>query len=134
MARIAYHFQSRFRYELGVTFKPGSDPIAQFLSNSDQGGHCEMFATAGTLLLRRMGVPARYVTGFVCQERNPLGDDLWIARNRYAHAWVEYHDPQAGWQVAEFTPAGGVPQAKAASGVDALLEWASGAWTEDGAS
>ncbi len=128
VAVLAGHFQMKYRYELGIEFKPGSDPMTQFLNGIDQGGHCELFASAGALLLRRLGVPARYVTGFVCEERNPLGENLWIARNRYAHAWVEFHDPERGWQVAEFTPAGGVPQAKPAAGLGAFSEWLSGAW------
>jgi transglutaminase-like putative cysteine protease len=129
VAVLAGHFQMRYRYELGVDFEPGSDPMTQFLNGVDQGGHCELFASAGTLLLRRLGVPARYVTGFVCEERNPVGEDLWIARDRYAHAWVEFHEPQSGWQVAEFTPAGGVPVAKPESGLGALSEWLGAAWS-----
>lgn len=128
VAVVAGHFQMRYRYELGVNFEAHSDPMTQFLDGVDQGGHCELFASAGTLLLRRLGVPARYVTGFVCEERNPIGGDLWIARDRYAHAWVEFYDPTLGWQTAEFTPSGGVPVPAPDSGLGAFSEWLGGAW------
>jgi hypothetical protein len=119
MAAIRDHFAHHYTYELGITFRPGVDPIAQFLTEKDHG-HCELFATAGALLLRRRGVPARYVTGFLCEEKNESAADLWVARENHAHAWVEYLD--RGWQTAEFTPDSGLPHFETGSGFAAWLE------------
>ncbi len=86
-------FESRFRYTTDL--KPGTsgDPrattaLGRFLLN-DREGHCEYFATAGVLLLRSAGVPARYVTGFLV---NPLEqvDGVHRVRAKDAHAWVRY--------------------------------------------
>ena len=61
-------------------------PISEFLHTTREG-HCEYFAGATALLLRRMGVPCRYVVGFSVQE-NRRGNE-WILRGQHAHAWVE---------------------------------------------
>ena len=42
----------------------GEDFVAWFLTESHRG-YCMHFASAAVLLLRSMGVPARYVSGFV---------------------------------------------------------------------
>jgi hypothetical protein len=122
---LTQYFNREYTYKIGVEFVPLIDPIAQFLGPEIRHGHCELFATAGTLLLRRLGVQARYVTGFVCEEKNPYGD-LYLARNRHGHAWIEYYHPQKGWDVAEFTPSDGVPRSGAEEGWDAFLDYLRG--------
>ncbi len=119
------YFGAHYVYRIGIRFDT-SKPMVEFLRKKTHG-HCELFATAGTLLLRRLGIPARYVTGFVCKEKNPYSD-LWLARYKHAHAWVEYFDPDAGWTTAEFTPAGGLPQTAPASGAEAFIEYLRALW------
>jgi hypothetical protein len=54
-------------------------------------GTCVDFATSTVIALRAVGIPARYVTGFVGATWNPyLG--TWVVTNGQAHAWVEYFD------------------------------------------
>lgn len=125
VALVRNHFAQHYDYELGIHFEPKPDPIVQFLTTKDKG-HCELFATGGTLLLRRMGVRARYVTGFQCLEKNPLSDDLWLARNKHAHAWVEFVGRDGAWETAELTPASGLPTVEAASGAESFFDWAHG--------
>ena len=93
---------SAFKYSLYQDDPgPSSDPLSHFLLDR-QAGHCEYFATATTLLLRQMGIPARYVVGFSVQEYNEaLG--MYIVRARHAHAWaIAYVDNE--WQVVDTTP------------------------------
>jgi len=101
---ISNYFQSNYMYSLDLPTKPRRvDPIAYFLETG-HAGHCEYFASATVLLLRSLGVPARYVTGYVVDEYN-LQDDNWLARNRDAHAWVEAYDEQSNrWFAVESTP------------------------------
>lgn len=120
VASLRDHFAERYRYHVGITFDQGRDPVEQFLSEKDRG-HCELFAAAGTLLLRRLGVAARYTTGFVCEEKNAWSDQ-WIARNKHAHAWLEYLDPELGWAVAELTPSAGVPAPTPPAGMESFLD------------
>lgn len=98
------YFNNKFKYEItGMgSFDPGEDPAAVFLKRKK--GHCELFATAMALVLRSNGIPCRYVTGFLCEEKNPAGD-YYIARLGNAHAWVEaYLRDDKRWVIAEPTP------------------------------
>lgn len=79
-------FRSGFRYSLMFKMENRDAPISEFLHTTREG-HCEYFAGATALLLRRMGVPCRYVVGFSVQE-NGRGNE-WILRGQHAHAWVE---------------------------------------------
>lgn len=119
--QISGFLAREFRYDLELRLKPNMDPVVQFLT-VEHRGHCELFASAGCLLLRRLGVPARYVNGFVCAEKNPFSD-LWVARSRDAHAWVEYRTPEGSWKTAEFTPASGVPGEEETPRWSGLWEW-----------
>ncbi len=98
-------FHRRFHYSLEPDPDREGDPVAHFLRRSRRG-HCELFASALTLLLREQGIPARYVTGFLCEERHPLGV-YYLARLGNAHAWVEAYDrQQQRWVLLEPTPPG----------------------------
>jgi len=95
-------FKESFRYSLyqkGEREKRGS--ISYFLLRS-RSGHCEYFATAGVLLLRTAGIPARYASGYSVQEFSRL-ENRFVVRSRHAHAWVlAYID--GVWQDYDFTP------------------------------
>jgi hypothetical protein len=124
---IRSYFEKEYDYHIGIEFETDS-PIWEFLTRKKHG-HCELFASAGVMLLRKMGVPARYVTGFVCAEPNPYDKTLWVARNKHAHAWVEYFDSDRGWQIAEFTPPSGMPQVGQLEGRDAFWEYLRSLWS-----
>ena len=83
------------------------EPILHFLEES-RAGHCELFASAAVLLLRQNGIPARYVTGFLCIERHP-GGAYFVSRLGHAHAWVEAFDrQQKQWLMLDPTPPDGI--------------------------
>lgn len=78
------------------------DPLEYFLKES-KSGHCEYFASTTVLLLRYLGVPARYVTGYSVQEYDPYLE-MYIVRERHAHAWaIAYLN--GNWQTVDTTPA-----------------------------
>jgi protein-glutamine gamma-glutamyltransferase len=79
-----------------------SSPLENFLLET-RTGHCELFATAATLLLRQVGVPSRYVTGFAVAEQSKL-EKKFIVRERHAHAWSEAF-VNGNWIVVDTTPA-----------------------------
>ena len=95
-------------YDLDVPpMEPGEDFVTHFLEEGR--GYCVHFATAGALLLRLEGIPARYVEGYA----------PWLAeggtsnvRDSDAHAWVEIYLDGYGWYPVEMTPGrqGGVPE------------------------
>jgi transglutaminase-like putative cysteine protease len=131
--RLKAYFADNYTYRIGIRFEEGDraeDVLTQFLEEKAHG-HCELFASAGTLLLRRVGIRSRYVTGFVCEEKSPYGG-LYLARNRHAHAWVEAYLPGRGWQTVEFTPPAAQPGRDGSTAnalweyVRSLLQWANG--------
>lgn len=100
---IESYLRDRFSYTLNLTGKPGDDPLAHFLFET-RSGHCEYFASAMTIMLRTVGIPAREVNGFLPGEYNDLGGD-YIVRASDAHSWVEVYFPGNEWQVFDPTPA-----------------------------
>lgn len=82
----------------------GMTPLGFFL-RKNRVGHCEYFATAAVLLLRRADIPARYVYGWSVQEPE-RGTGRFIVRERHAHAWCLYWSEEArAWVDLDTTPA-----------------------------
>ncbi len=101
------YLRTNFGYTLEMSGTPeGGDPVAGFLFVVRRG-HCEYFATAMALMLRKVGIPARLVNGFRSGEYNSLGKD-WIVRQYDAHSWVEAYFAPYGW--VEFDPTPPDPQ------------------------
>lgn len=96
------------RYSLDAPPSPkGSDAVDHFLFDSHLGW-CEQVASSLTVMLRSVGVPARFATGFVTGTRSPVSG-RYVVRERDAHAWVEVYFPGVGWQ--GFDPTASVPLA-----------------------
>ena len=113
--------KNKFSYSLSPEPpKRGVDPISNFI-NTSRKGHCELFATAATLLLRHAGIPSRYVTGFVCTEQHPSGN-YFVARGGDAHAWCEaYLEDGKGWVLVDPTPADDVERSGSYWGLPGAL-------------
>lgn len=117
--KLVAHFLKNFKYELKQVVPGPLDPVERFLGKDGRGGHCELFAASATLLLRRMGIPSRYVTGLLCEEKQSPGD-YYVARLGDAHAWTEaYLKDKGGWKLVDATPPSGSPR-------DA--DWRPGLW------
>lgn len=106
---VAAYLLENHSYSLRFTPKRGfNDPLAAFLlAEPKQGAHCEYFASAAAILLRCVGVPTRYVTGYFAHEGE--GSGVTIVRQRDAHAWCEAWVDGIGWVTVEATPADGRP-------------------------
>jgi protein-glutamine gamma-glutamyltransferase len=116
IAAVQRYFLANYQYQVGIDVPAGADPLTHFLLQKP-AAHCEYFASGAAVLLRAVGVPCRYVTGFVAVEPNRHGG-YWMARNRDAHAWVEAYDRDRGWVLVEATPAAGVPQSDSSGTTD----------------
>ena len=84
----------------------GEDFVNYFLTKS-HAGYCVHFATSAAVMLRAMGVPARYAEGYIVTSGDYLttGADGWAnIRDSRAHAWVEIYEPGLGWQPFDVTP------------------------------
>ena len=99
---IGDYVRSSAVYDLNAQTMPADqEDFGLWFLKEGESGYCIHFATAATLLLRTKGIPARYVTGYVTDVQR--GVRKTITGNE-AHAWVEYLDPQLGWQILEATP------------------------------
>lgn len=97
-------YHRNFQYSLSWEGDPETDPVIHFLKNVRKG-HCELYAASMALLLREQNIPARYVTGFICEEPHPSGK-YYVARLGNAHAWLEAFDRRnQRWVLLEPTPA-----------------------------
>jgi protein-glutamine gamma-glutamyltransferase len=104
VSAVSAYLSSHYRYTLDLQGPAPADPLANFLFVR-RAGHCEYFATAMTIMLRTLGIPARYATGFAPGEYNPIAGD-YIVRGSDAHAWVEVYFPGYGWLTFDPTPSG----------------------------
>lgn len=115
-----------YSYRPGVT-PYGKDFVHYFLLENRRG-YCAHFASAATLIFRRLGIPARYVEGYavdpedIAEEGRALLDaNIEEYHQGYteidrsgvvrvnvldadAHAWVEVWSDGAGWRVVDITP------------------------------
>lgn len=116
LAKVYGFFTDKFQYSLWQgkdKISPTNTPLTQFLLYS-RSGHCEYFATATVLLLRELGIPARYAVGYLAHEHS-YGS--YIVRERDAHAWCIYWDEKSKiWKNFDTTPASWIEtEAKRAS-------------------
>ena len=84
---LSRYFLTQFKYSVTLR-RPGpvATPLHGFLLET-RTGHCEYFASATVLLLRHLGIPARYATGYSVQEYSTL-EKSYIVRRRHAHSWA----------------------------------------------
>ena len=73
----------------------GEDLVEAFLYKN-QGGYPDQFATAYTLMLRSIGIPARLVVGFAPGKFNPF-TGYYLVHNTDAYAMTEVYFPNYGW-------------------------------------
>lgn len=101
---IQKFFTEKWSYTLDLNTPQGYPRTLADFFFKDRRGHCEFFATTGALMLRRLGIPARYETGFMVAEYNPQEKLFWV-RARDAHAWNIFWDGSS-WNNADFTVPG----------------------------
>ena len=104
MKIVGQFFADNFQYAtyLSAAYAPTSNEtaLARFLLHT-RAGHCEYFATATTLLLRKAGVPTRYAVGYSVQEGSGR---KYVVRERHAHSWTLVWDGRT-WIDFDTTPA-----------------------------
>jgi transglutaminase-like putative cysteine protease len=122
------YLQTRYNYTLDQGSISANDPLANFLFVR-KAGHCEYFATAMTIMLRTLGIPARYINGFQTGEYNDVGGDF-IVRASDAHSWVEAYFPGRGWITFDPTPAGEASSRGWFASFAKYMDWIQYQWGE----
>jgi transglutaminase-like putative cysteine protease len=101
-----------YTYNQAISAPPaGQDGVDYFLFDVKEG-YCDYYASAMAVMLRSVGVPARFVVGYTPgqpKERNEQSDDapLYRVLERNAHAWPEVYFPSYGW--VQFEPTASEP-------------------------
>lgn len=113
-ARLAYanavsNYLSKGEYSLELDrISDGTDALQYFLEKSKKG-YCVHYASAGVLILRTLGVPARYASGYIAEAGSFVkgaGEGSYTAGilDSDAHAWAEIYLDNIGWIPIEMTP------------------------------
>ena len=85
------HVFDQFEYSPG--FSSVTTPIAEVLAH--QKGVCQDFAHLSISALRGLGIPTRYVSGYL-ETEPPPGQEKLIGADA-SHAWYEVLIPNRGW-------------------------------------
>ncbi|MBL7501608.1 transglutaminase domain-containing protein [Frankia sp. CNm7] len=96
-----YFHGGTFTYDLSGAPSVPTGALSEFLFVGKKG-YCEQFASAMTVLVRALGIPARVAVGFLGGTR--AADGSWVVKNQDAHAWPEVWLPGTGWIPFEPTP------------------------------
>ncbi len=98
---IANYVRNAARYDTNTKRMPtAATDFAKWFLETSETGYCVHYATATTVLLQAIGIPARYVTGYMAEMEAAY---LKIVQSKDAHAWAEYWLPGYGWMVLEST-------------------------------
>ncbi len=79
-----------------------TDAVDTFLF-VDEVGVCEHYVSAMVVMLRSLGIPARFVVGYGSGTYNPFSG-YYEVRASDAHAWVEVYFNESGWVPFDPTP------------------------------
>jgi Transglutaminase-like enzymes, putative cysteine proteases len=130
MEKIQYvqnYLQKNTSYSLKPGKLPDGEDFVEYFLYQSKKGYCAHYASAAALMLRSMGVPARYVEGyFITPEPSAkvlsgakqrvsayTGSDISqyytdvakvSVKDYNAHAWVEVYLDEYGWLPFDFTP------------------------------
>lgn len=94
--------RANYHYRLDVEAQdPNMDFVYRFLLGYDREGYCMHFASAMTVMCRIVGLPARYVEGYLAE---PGANGVAYVTGLQAHAWTEVYFEGFGWLVFDPTP------------------------------
>lgn len=108
---VADTLSNGYYYTLKPKNNENTEPVVDFLFNTHEG-FCMHFASAATFMLRSLGIPTRYVEGYMVSKSDinkafadsDNGDygkvDIY---GTDAHAWIEVYIEGIGWVPQEMT-------------------------------
>ncbi len=114
--RLRDYLRVNYCYSLDARAAPEGRDFVDFFLFDEKKGYCSYHASALAVMLRAIGIPSRYVEGYIAQRAEEDGSA--IVKQRDAHSWVEAYIEPYGWVTLEATPAFPAP--------DPLRPWPSG--------
>lgn len=105
---ITEYLRSHITYIETIDELPANQELIDWFLFDYKKGFCNYYATAEVLLLRSLGIPARLAVGFAEGTLEDLQTaNVYVVRQRDAHAWPEVFFPHIGW--IEFEPTSSQP-------------------------
>lgn len=105
---VLYYLKENTVYNLDAGNTPEDRDFVEYFLFESGEGYCAHYASSAVLMLRYLGVPARYATGYaVSPEDFSSGRDgtySAVILDSQAHAWVEVYLSGIGWSPVEMTP------------------------------
>ncbi len=102
-ARAIEAYLRQYQYNLDVEPVPYGEDLVDYFLFETQEGFCDYSASAMVVMLRAVGVAARYVSGYNQGQFDVLRG-AWLVMDYNAHAWPEVYFPGIGWVEFEPTP------------------------------
>lgn len=85
---------------------PENEDFVDYFLYKSKAGYCTYFASAMAMMARSIGIPTRYVEGFIVDyEKADGAAATYVVRGKKAHAWVEAYFEGFGW--VAFEPSAG---------------------------
>lgn len=100
---IRLFLRGRYPYTLTPGDTPEDRDFVDYFLFDLQKGYCTSFASAFVTMCRSVGLPARYVEGYVTP-RQQNGDNVYTVTHKEGHAWGEVYFEGYGWVRFESTP------------------------------
>ena len=99
---VTSYLRNEIKYDTKIVdaIPADQDPVLWVLFDHKKG-FCMYYASAETLMLRSIGIPARMAVGFVEGEYDEL-KGRYVVAYKDSHAWPEVYFPGIGW--VEFEP------------------------------
>lgn len=124
--RIASAIAGQVRYNLNAAAVPDDADPAEWFLFTNREGYCDLFATAMTLGARAVGLPARYVIGYLPEMNDGAGH--FALREADYHAWCEVFFDGVGWVVFDATEGATQVEGGERGSSDAHRPWYTAAW------
>ena len=96
-------YLNQYKYTLSPEKVPQGDDFIDYFLFESKEGYCTSYATAMAVLGRCIGIPTRYVEGFVVRFNNQDKKGRYLVKNSQAHAWAEAYIEGVGWIPFEAT-------------------------------
>lgn len=104
---VKMYLMENTQYTLSPGRTPDGKDSVEYFINENKKGYCVYYATAAVMLLRSVGIPARYAEGMYVPKEELAkcaeGKEINVL-DRNAHAWVEIYDDKYGFVPVEVTP------------------------------
>ncbi|MBR4430910.1 MAG: transglutaminase domain-containing protein, partial [Clostridiales bacterium] len=99
---VTEYVRSLHPYDVNTEYPPnGVDFVPWFVTNG-KTGICVHYATTTVILLRMIGIPARYVRGYVDPRSYPGATSTVYSQQ--SHGWFEFYVSGYGWIMGDSTP------------------------------